>query len=43
MSCLCREPGSGGASKGGCEKYGRNKYHGGSVPDLSRFSSEARE
>lgn len=35
--------GWGVASEGSCEKYGRNKYHGGREPDLRRFSSEARE
>lgn len=40
---MCHKPGSGGASKGSGEKSGRNVYHGGSVPDLSKFSSDARE
>lgn len=33
----------GDAFKGSSEKYGRDSYHGGSAPDLSSFSSEARE
>lgn len=43
MSYLCHEPGSEDEGAFLEEIYERNRYHGGSVPDLSRFSSEARE
>lgn len=46
MSCYCVvSQGRGGASSGSgsLNDLGRNIYHGGRAPDLSRFSSEARE